>query len=144
MCTSNGPCMFHRNTQPIVTRKLTLADLITIRRKVDKATKRADEVIAQTEALSIREWQHKTLGYVDIPASALAKTLDPNMGCDLRMTIYRGDYSPCYPASIGPSVAYLDLPKAVAVNAWDARNVARDRFPRHFENPLAAMADVDD
>lgn len=147
MCTGNNPCMFHVKTgTPTPTRaavKLTLADLVAIRRKVDKATKRADELQ--------REWQQAgassliaryVLGRVTLPARVLAKTLDLNMGCDLTIEVLKGEYSPIFPASIGISVAYLKLPQVVAVDAFDAAWVTRP--PRHCEDPLSALADVQD
>lgn len=109
---------------------LTVQDLIFIRRRVDKATKRAqDRTWDDYREWTRQERERAWLGMVTIPASALAKTLDDNMGCDLTVGVVKGDYSPIYPASIGPNVSYMERPRVLAATAHEASLWASLRNP---------------
>lgn len=90
---------------------LTIEDVARIRRKVDKATKRADENIDLT--ISSRE-QRKKLLLGENPCS---------FG-----NVYKGDYSPCYPDSIGKTTATRQLPSPGPITTWDAQNAAHGYY----------------
>lgn len=86
---------------------IPLTTLTCIRRKVDKATKRAD---AQQY-----EFRHGT-GSVNKHILG-ADPLRPDF------FVVKGDYSAIFPASVGATVADLVLPRAVARNPEEARAV---------------------
>lgn len=103
----------------------SIETLLRIRRKVDKATKRADALQAELRACyRSSEMRKYELGDVLIPASALVGCHDDNMGCDLGVLVCKGDYSPIYPASIGRRVDYLQHPFPVCTDADEARYTA--------------------
>lgn len=94
----------------------TIAQLQVIRRKVDKAVKKADALqhevnanIAQEAYLAkVRLGETTTrIGYSVLPCR-----------------VYKGDYTPIFPASVGPNVAVLVLPKVCAIDAQQARTMA--------------------
>lgn len=71
-----------------------------VRRKVDKALHRADEMLQE----QLNDEKVSPLGMLD----------------DMR-PIFRGEYSRCYPDSVGDTTANRDTPQAVCVNQMDAR-----------------------
>jgi hypothetical protein len=93
---------------------LNTATLQAIRRKVDKATKRADEV--QREVQGVLDF-----GDMRDAIKMLVGTAQHEWG---EQHIYRGDYSLCYPASVGPTTNYMVFPQIVCLNADEARHVA--------------------
>jgi hypothetical protein len=90
--------------------------LARIRRKVDKATKRAD---AQQEEF----YASRTPIWHEDGTVADKHVLGPNPLDDFAFVI-RGDYSEIFPASVGATVADLVLPKPVATDPANAADAA--------------------
>lgn len=88
---------------------LTISDLLAIRRKVDKATHRADRQQAEKIEPLIKTF----LGTVQLP--------------DKEISVFKGDYSAIDPASNGATVRPEDVrpSRVVCVDAAEAREEAK-------------------
>lgn len=108
------------NIPVILSGKAAIPSLLAIRRKVDKATKRAleiywlsDEALRRTDrdGLPVTDCRH-VLGMR--PSGCLRPSYH----------ILRGDFSVCYPDSVGPNTQTPERPQTVAVSARGAQLVA--------------------
>jgi len=100
--------------------KNRIAQLIAIRRKVDKATKRATEVyeLAQKELWRIANDNRPVTECRHVLGMSPSSFLHPSY------FILRGDFSVCYPDSVGPNTQTPERPQTVALSAKDAHILA--------------------
>lgn len=108
------------NVPVILKGKAAIPCLLTIRRKVDKATKRADEV----HALALRD--ASSIANDNRPLTECRHVIGmvPNHTAHPAHLILRGAYSDCYPASIAETTQTMQRPEPWAVTPTDARVLA--------------------
>lgn len=108
------------NIPVILSGKAAIPSLIAIRRKVDKATKRALEVyeLAQKDLRRIANDNRPVTDCRHVLGMCPHGPMFPSY------FILRGDQSACFPDSIGPNTRTLARPRPVAVSARSAQLVA--------------------